>query len=293
MNNVIEIKGLTKKYGKNRGIDNVTIEVEEGEIFGFIGPNGAGKSTLIRTLLGLQKQTSGEAAILGHDIKDFSKLIANDVGYLPSEVFYYDGMKVKDLLKYSASFYDHDCSQKIIDLSKRLDLDLSRKIEDLSYGNRKKVGIVQALLHSPKVLVLDEPTGGLDPLMQQTFFEILEEENAKGTTIFLSSHILSEVQRMCKRVAIIKEGQIIQVNNVQEMSEDNYKKCHITLADPTVGTNFENFEGVTNFKNKDDKISFIFKGDMNTIVSELTNYQLKDLAIEEPSLEEIFIHFYK
>lgn len=293
MKNVIEIKNLTKKYGKNRGIEDVSIEVEDGEIYGFIGPNGAGKSTLIRTLLGLQKQTSGDATIFGHDIKDFSKKIASDVGYLPSEVFYYDGMKVKDLLKYSASFYDHDCSQRILELASRLDLDMNRKIEDLSYGNRKKVGIVQALLHSPKLLVLDEPTGGLDPLMQQTFFEILEEENAKGTTIFLSSHILSEVQRMCKRVAIIKDGQIIEVNNVKEMSEDNYKKCHIELVDPKLVTDLENFEGVTNFKLKEGKISFIFKGDMNTIVSELTKYNLKDLAIEEPSLEEIFIHFYK
>ncbi len=293
MKNIIEIKDLTKSYGKNRGVENVTLEVAEGEIFGFIGPNGAGKSTLIRTLLGLQKQTSGEATIFGHDIKDFAKDIASDVGYLPSEVFYYDGMKVKDLLKYSASFYDKDCSDRIIELAKRLDLDLNRKIDDLSYGNRKKVGIVQALLHSPKLLILDEPTGGLDPLMQQTFFEILEEENKRGVTIFLSSHILSEVQRMCKRVAIIKEGQIIQVNNVKEMSEDNYKKCHLVLNHGT-DTNIESLFGITNYKVAEDgRISFIFKGDINTIISELGKLEVKDLAIEEPSLEEIFIHFYK
>ncbi len=293
MNNIIEIKDLTKSYGKNRGVEKITLEVEEGEIFGFIGPNGAGKSTLIRTILGLQKQTSGEATIFGHDIKNFAKEIASNVGYLPSEVFYYDGMKVKDLLKYSASFYDHDCSARITELSNRLDLDLNRKIDDLSYGNRKKVGIVQALLHSPKLLILDEPTGGLDPLMQQTFFEILEEENKRGVTIFLSSHILSEVQRMCGRVAIIKEGQIIEVNNVKEMSEENYKKCHLILQEPSLATDLEQVEGLTDFKNDGVKISFIFKGDMNKLIDQFTKYEIKDLAIEEPSLEEIFIHFYK
>ncbi|WOO88041.1 ABC transporter ATP-binding protein [Mollicutes bacterium LVI A0039] len=292
MNNIIEIKDLTKSYGKNRGVESVTLNIEEGEIFGFIGPNGAGKSTLIRTLLGLQKPTSGTATIFGHDISEFSKLIASDVGYLPSEVFYYDGMKVKDLLKYSASFYNQDCSGRITELATRLDLDLNRKIQDLSYGNRKKVGIVQALLHSPKLLILDEPTGGLDPLMQQTFFEILKEENDRGVTIFLSSHILSEVQRMCERVAIIKEGNIIQVNNVKETSDDNYKKCHIEVANGEQLTISE-LAGVTNFKNEEGKVSFIYKGDINEIIKHLSTYNLKDLSIEEPSLEEIFIHFYQ
>lgn len=292
MNKIIEIKDLTKNYGKSRGIEQVTLDVVEGEIFGFIGPNGAGKSTLIRTLLGLQKQTSGRASIFGHDIKDFAKMIASDVGYLPSEVFYYDGMKVIDLLKYSASFYDRDCSARINELASRLDLDLSRKIDDLSYGNRKKVGIVQALLHSPKLIILDEPTGGLDPLMQQTFFEILEEENSRGATIFLSSHILSEVQRMCGRVAIIKEGQIVEVKNVKEMNEDNYKKCHLVLNALTE-TTLSEIEGITNYKIDGDRISFIFKGEINKIIAELGKLDIKDLAIEEPSLEEIFLHFYK
>lgn len=293
MKNIIEIKDLTKSYGKNRGVESISLDVKEGEIFGFIGPNGAGKSTLIRTLLGLQKQTEGSATIFGNDIKNFASMIASDVGYLPSEVFYYDGMKVKDLLKYSASFYDKDCSKRIIELSKRLDLDLNRKIQDLSYGNRKKVGIVQALLHEPKLLILDEPTGGLDPLMQQTFFEILEEENARGVTIFLSSHILSEVQRMCERVAIIKEGKIVEINNVKEMSEDNYKKFHLQLKGDDGVVTFENVTGVTNFKNEDGKISFIYNGDINEIIKILSNGLIVDLRIEEPSLEEIFLHFYK
>ncbi len=293
MKNIIQTTSLTKSYGKERGIIDVSMEVKEGEIFGFIGPNGAGKSTLIRTLLGLQKPTSGSATIFGKDISNFSTDIASEIGYLPSEVFYYDGMKVKELLEYSASFYKGDCNLRIKQLAERLDLDLNRKIDDLSYGNRKKVGIIQALLHEPKLLILDEPTGGLDPLMQQIFFEILEEENKKGVTIFLSSHVLSEVQRLCEKVAIIKEGQIIEVNNVHEMNNDNYKKCHIEFTSGQNIGEFEQVNGVTNLEVEGNKISFIYKGDMNELLVVISNYQLIDLSISEPSLEEIFLHFYK
>lgn len=289
---MIEIKNLTKYYGKNRGIEDVTFEVESGEIFGFIGPNGAGKSTLIRTLLGLQKPTSGSAQMCGYDISEYSTKIASDIGYLPSEVFYYDGMKVKDLLNYAASFYDCDCSARIEQLSKRLDLDVNRKIADLSYGNRKKVGIVQALLHSPKLIILDEPTGGLDPLMQQTFFEILEEENKRGATIFLSSHILSEVQKMCKRVAIIKEGKIIDINNVKDIREDTYKKISIIISGED-SSEIASFNGVTNYHFENNEITFMYKGDMNTMLDIILQLDIKDITIAEPSLEEVFMHYYE
>jgi len=198
--NVIEIKNLTKNYGKARGITDVSFNVEEGEVFGFIGPNGAGKSTTIRTLLSLIYPTSGSATIFGKDCIEFGPEIKKEIGYLPSEVFYYDNMKVIDLLKYSASFYKKDCSKRITELAEAMDLDLNKKIDDLSFGNKKKVGIVQGLLHEPKLIILDEPTSGLDPLMQQKFFDLLEEENKKGATILLSSHILSEVQRLCNRL---------------------------------------------------------------------------------------------
>ncbi len=291
MDKVIEINNLTKSYGKHRGIEDVSFDVKPGEIFGFIGPNGAGKSTLIRTLLGLQKPTGGSATLLGKDISNFAKEISQDVGYLPSEVFYYDGMKVKDLLNYSASFYKKDCSNKIKELAGRLDLDLNRKIDDLSYGNRKKVGIIQALLHEPRLLILDEPTGGLDPLMQQTFFDILEEENKKGMTIFFSSHVLSEVQRMCERVAIIKEGKLIAVNNVQEMREDNYKKYELVLNTP-IEDEIDKISGVTNYSKVGNKINFLYKGEMNQVIKKLGEFDLKDISITEPTLEEVFMHFY-
>src|SRR5665647_2400083 len=205
---VIEIRNLTKSYGKARGIIDVSLNVEEGEIFGFIGPNGAGKSTAIRTLLGLIYPTSGTSTIFGKNCTQFPE-IRKEVGYLPSEVFYYDNMRVMDLLKYSASFYKKDCTKRIKELAEIMDLDLKKKIDDLSFGNKKKVGIVQGLLHEPKLIILDEPTSGLDPLMQQKFFELIGQENKNGATVFFSSHILTEVQKMCERVAIIKEGKII------------------------------------------------------------------------------------
>jgi len=268
MPNTIEIHNLTKFYGKSRGIVDVSFDVEEGEIFGFIGPNGAGKSTTIRTLLALIYPTSGSASIFGMDcIKDAPE-IAKRVGYLPSEVFYYDGMKVKDLLNYSASFYKKDCSQRMKELSGRLDLDLNRKIEDLSFGNKKKVGIVQGLLHSPDLIILDEPTLGLDPLMQQIFFDLIREENRRGATILMSSHILNEVQRICSRVAIIKDGNIIKLEKISTLQETSYKRFKIETRDKLPDDAFR-IDGVSDLKIEDNTYSFIYRGDINLIIARL------------------------
>ena len=217
---IIETKDLTKYYGKHRGIENVTFQVQEGEIFGFIGPNGAGKSTTIRTLLSLIHKTSGEATIFGLDCERDSREILKQVGYLPSEVFYYDKMKAIDLLTYSASFYSGDCTNRIRELAWRLELDLNKRVEDMSLGNKKKVGIIQGLLHSPKLIILDEPTSGLDPLMQRTFFDLIREENQRGATVLFSSHILGEVQRMCHRVAIIKDGALVTAGETAELTKN-------------------------------------------------------------------------
>jgi ABC-2 type transport system ATP-binding protein len=290
--NVIEINNLTKTYGKSRGITDISFTVEEGEIFGFIGPNGAGKSTTIRTLLSLIYPTSGSATIFGKDCVQFAQVIKKEIGYLPSEVFYYDNMKVKDLLKYSASFYKKDCSKRIKELVEWMDLDLNKKIDDLSLGNKKKVGIVQGLLHEPKLIILDEPTSGLDPLMQQKFFELLEEENKKGATILFSSHILSEVQRLCNRVAIIKEGKIVTVERISTLQENNYKKFKVETKAP-LGPNYFNTSGVNNLEIKENTTSFLFKGNINSIMKKLTDIELVNLWIEEPDLEEIFMHYYE
>ena len=289
---VIEIKNLTKYYGKSRGIVDVSFNVEEGEIFGFIGPNGAGKSTTIRTLLSLIYPTSGSATIFGKDCIKNAPEIAKEVGYLPSEVFYYDNMKVKDLLKYSASFYKKDCTKRIKELAERMDLDLNKKIDDLSLGNKKKVGIIQGMLHEPKLIILDEPTSGLDPLMQQKFFDLLQEENKKGATVLFSSHILSEVQKLCNRVAIIKEGKIIKLEKMSTLTEDNYKKIKIETREFTAKDDFV-IPGVSNLSQENKTISFLFKGNLNTIVRKIAETNIQNVWIEEPSLEEIFMHYYE
>ncbi|WP_019240988.1 MULTISPECIES: ABC transporter ATP-binding protein [Bacillus] len=291
MNNVIEIKGLTKRYGKERGIEDITLDIKEGEIFGFIGPNGAGKSTTIRTLLSLIYPTSGSAKIFGMDCIKYSSEIAKEIGYLPSEVFYYDNMKVKDLLKYSSSFYKKDCTARIKQLCELLELDQNKKIEDLSFGNRKKVGIIQGLLHSPKLIILDEPTGGLDPLMQNKFFELIKEENRKGATIFFSSHILSEVQKLCDRVGFIKNGKIIKLETIAALRENSYKKVNLETATP-IDDNLFQLEGVTQLSINGTHASFIFKGNINHVISEISTLSLVNLDITEPDLEEIFLHYY-
>lgn len=290
--NVIEIKNLTKMYGKARGIENVSFNVEEGEIFGFIGPNGAGKSTTIRTLLSLIYPTSGSAAIFGKDIITAGPEIKKEIGYLPSEVFYYDNMKVIDLLKYSASFYKKDCTSRIKELAEIMELDLTKKIDDLSLGNKKKVGIVQGLLHEPKLIILDEPTSGLDPLMQQKFFELLENENKKGATILFSSHILSEVQRLCDRVAIIKEGKIVTVEKISTLKENTYKKFKIETAGHIDREHFK-ADGVNQLEQDGNTISFLFKGNINSILKRIAEIDIMNLWIEEPDLEEIFMHYYE
>lgn len=289
--NIIEINKLTKYYGKARGIIDVSFNVKEGEIFGFIGPNGAGKSTTIRTLLSLIYPTSGSAKIFGkHIIKDGPE-IRKEIGYLPSEIFYYDKMKVKDLLKYSASFYKKDCTKRMYELADIMELDLTRRIEDLSYGNKKKVGIVQGLLHEPKLLMLDEPTSGLDPFMQKKFFDLVVEENKKGTTVLFSSHILAEVQQLCNRVAIIKEGSIVKIEDIKKLQEDHYKKIIIKGKDLDVKK--FNIPEVKELVKNNNELSFFYNGDINKIIQTIGSGIIKDILILDPSLEEIFIHYYK
>jgi len=291
MSNAIETNKLTKYYGKSRGIEDVTFNVEEGEMFGFIGPNGAGKSTTIRTLLSLIYPSSGTAKIFGMDCIKAAPEIAKRIGYLPSEVFYYDGMRVKDLLNYSASFYKKDCKKRTKELSERMDLDLNKKIDDLSFGNKKKVGIVQGLLHSPDLIILDEPTSGLDPLMQQTFFNLLEEENKRGATVLMSSHILGEVQRLCDRVAIIKDGKIIKLEKISTLKESSYKRFKFETK-KDVSPEYFALDGVNNLKVEGNVHSFLYKGDVNAITSKLTGVELTNLWVDEPDLEEIFMHYY-
>ena len=291
---VIDITDLSKFYGKARGIEHVNLQIGEGEIFGFIGPNGAGKSTTIRILMNLIFPTGGSARIMGMDVIRETKKIKSQVGYIPSDASAYSSMDVHEFLSYCIRFYQvQNGTQRINELSELFELDLKRKIADLSMGNRKKVSIVQSLLHKPKLLILDEPTTGLDPLMQSIFFELLRSENHKGMTIFFSSHILSEVQMLCKRVAIIKEGKIIQLEDIETLRKKQLKKVYIEFGDQVKKENFSipGIESVITGPN--NILSFMYSGNINELVGFLSGKKIINLMIEEPSLDEIFMHFYK
>lgn len=285
--NVIETKGLSKYYGKSRGIIDLNLSVAEGEFFGFIGPNGAGKSTTIRTLLGLIKKSGGSAEIFGKSIETSKKEILADVGYLPSEAVFYSGIKVKDVIKLSADLRKKDCRKEAEKLCERFGLDTEKRVEELSFGNRKKVAIVCALQHKPRLCVLDEPTGGLDPLMQREFFTILKERNAEGATIFLSSHILSEIQKNCTRAAIVREGKLIACDSVEALSKTNAKRIHIEG-----NADISALKNVRDVQKTDNGISFLFSGDINELIKFISKFRINDLSISEPDLEEIFMHYY-
>ena len=291
---MIDITDLSKFYGKARGIEHLNLEINEGEIFGFIGPNGAGKSTTIRILMNMIFPTGGSARIMGMDVIRETKKIKSLVGYIPSDANAYSAMDVHEFLTYCIRFYQVENGEKrITELSELFELDLNRKIDELSLGNRKKVSIVQSLMHSPKLLILDEPTTGLDPLMQSVFFELLRSENKRGMTIFFSSHILSEVQMFCKRVAIIKEGKIIQLEDIDTLRKKQLKKVSIEFTDQLIKENLT-IPGVEKvITGPDNIISFMYSGTLNDLVGFLSGKKLINLMIEEPSLDEIFMHYYK
>lgn len=283
----IETTNLTKYYGKSRGIINVNLSVDEGDFFGFIGPNGAGKSTTIRTLLGFISATGGTAKVLGHDIAKDKTSILSNIGYLPSETMFYSNMKVQDVLLLSARLRKKDCSAEAKILCERLELDTSKKTEELSFGNRKKVGIVCALQHNPDLYILDEPTSGLDPLMQREFYSILKERNENGATIFLSSHILSEVARHCKHAAVIREGELLVADRVENLGHTGVKR--VTLRGIT---DLPDMENVRNIKVENDTITFMYSGKPATLLKDLTVLSFDDVSITDPDLEEVFMHYY-
>lgn len=271
--NAIEIKNLTKNYGKNRGVTNLSMTVEEGDVYGFLGPNGAGKSTTIRSMLGLARYQEGEIKLLGMDAGNQQVEILRQVGYMPSEAWFYTDMKVKDAIKYAADMRGLDCKKEAEMLCERLQLDVNKKVEELSLGNRKKVSIVCAMQHKPKLFVFDEPTSGLDPLMQAEFFRLVMEYNAKGTTCFLSSHVLSEVKKYCKHAAIIREGKLIKADTVENLTKTSAKHIRMT---------------------KDGKEEdFIYRGNIGEFLKGLTGHDISDILIEEPELEDVFMHFYE
>ena len=284
----IQTNNLTKYYGKSRGILALNLTVARGECFGFIGPNGAGKSTTIRTLLGLVAPTSGSARIFGKDIAKEREAILRNVGYLPSEAVFYAGMRVKDVLKLSADLRGMNCAEEARKLCERLQLDTSRRVDELSFGNRKKVAIVCALQSRPELLILDEPTGGLDPLMQREFFAIVRERNRAGATVFLSSHVLSEIQRNCTRAAIIREGRMIACDSVEALARTSARR--VTIHGSAA---LEGLDGIRDRVDVDGSVSFLYSGDMNILLARLSKGDIADLCVTEPDLEEVFLHYYE
>lgn len=269
----ISIQNLTKTYGKNRGVSNLTLQVEKGDIFGFLGPNGAGKSTTIRSLLGLIKFQQGNAFILGTNVREKQTESLKEVGYMPSEAMFYPSMKVKDVLRFAADMRKKDCMEESRKLCERLAVDTEKRIEELSLGNRKKVSIVCAMQHKPQLFIFDEPTSGLDPLMQAEFFKLIMEYNKQGATCFLSSHVLSEIKKYCHHAAIIKEGKLICTDTVENLTKTNAKRVRMVK------------DGIEE--------DFVFKGNLNELFAGFAGHDISDIVIEEPELDEIFMHYYE
>ncbi len=287
----IRTNSLTKYYGRARGITDMNLTVEQGDFFGFIGPNGAGKSTTIRILLGLIAPSSGSAQVLGMDISRQKETILSHVGYMPSEASFYRNMRVRDVIKFSADLRRKDCRAEAQTLCERLELDVNRKIHELSLGNRKKVSIVCALQHMPRLCILDEPTSGLDPLMQREFYAILEERSKSGATIFVSSHILSEVQRYCRHAAIIREGRLLALDSTKKLGHTDTKRVRLRGA----GRISDRLSSLLNLKDLQidgDSVSFLYSGSLKELLNTLAALPLSDASITEPDLEEIFMHYY-
>jgi len=287
---ILEIKNLTKYYGKVLAVKNLSLSLKEGEIFGFIGPNGAGKSTTIRSIMNLINKTSGTILIDGKVFDKDNILLKEMIGYLPSEIHLYDDLTVKEILDYHETFYKKNIHKRRCALTKLLKLEESRKIEDLSFGNLKKLGIVLAFMHEPKILILDEPTSGLDPIMQQTFYELLKEEKEKGTTIFYSTHILSEVSKICDRVGIIKEGVLLKVETIEEIKNKNFN--FVTIESSEVDRIIDKFNLDKSLKS-DNTIKFKNELPSDLLIKELAKYKIDKILIEEATLEDMFLHYYK
>lgn len=283
--NVISAQQLTKTYGKNRGIMGLNLSVNEGEVFGFIGPNGAGKSTTIKCLLDFIRPTSGSCRIFELDCSKNSAAIKQHIGYIPAEVNYYDGMKVSELIAYSSKYYPGDHTAYAKKLCDALDLNTGRKISELSTGNKKKVAIVQAMLHKPKLLIMDEPTSGLDPLVQHEFYGLVKEANQNGATVFFSSHVLSEVERVCNRVGIIREGRLISTQTMEELTNTQYKRVKASLAGDF------SMPGAQ-IKRQNGTIEFLYKGSADALLKALAAREVTNILIEDPPLEDIFMTYY-
>ena len=289
---VIETDSLTKRYGHERGIEDVTMTVEPGEVFGFLGPNGAGKTTTIRTLLDLQRPTSGAARVFGLDSRRDSVEIHVRVGNLPGEFAADPRVSGRELVTYLAAIRGIPGLGRARTLAQRFEADMDRPLGELSRGNRQKIGLIQAAFHEPDLLLLDEPTSGLDPLMQEEFLGFVAEERDRGATVFLSSHELDEVERVCDRVGIIREGRLAAVERVADITGRSFRHVTLEFAEPVDPFQFGSIPGVTELVCDGNRLTFKASGDLDRIIKVAARHTLTDIELVRPTLEEMFLTYY-
>ncbi|MFP4647532.1 MAG: ATP-binding cassette domain-containing protein [Candidatus Acetothermia bacterium] len=290
---IIEARGLTKFYGKQRGIIDLDFDVSEGEVFGYLGPNGAGKTTTIRTLLDLIRPTAGEARIFRKDVRLDGEEIRKDIGYLPGELALFGDMAGEEVLRYIGNIkggVDWDYGWELAD---RLEADLSQDVSELSSGNKQKLGLIQAFMGKPRLLILDEPTSGLDPLMQQEFFRLIEEARGNGQTVFVSSHILPVVERICDRVGIIRQGELVAVEEVEDLKEGTLRSLEIQFAQRPPEEQFTKLPGVEEVSFEDSRLRCKVVGKLDDLIKAAARYEVINLISHEPNLEEIFLNYYE
>lgn len=290
---VIETDGLTKFYGRSRGIIDVGLRVERGEIFGFLGPNGAGKTTTIRLLLDLIRPTRGHARVLGLDPQRNGVEVRRRVGYLPGELALYPDLTGRQMVEYAAHLRGDVSQKEVARLADRLEVDLSRPIRTLSHGNRQKIGILLALMHRPELLILDEPTTGLDPLMQQVLYELLEEVRAEGRTVFFSSHVLPEVERLCDRVGILREGRLIAVESISGLKQKALRRIELYFDRPVEPEMFRNLPGVVEVRASGAVLHVALQGSVDPLLKAAAQHTVLNIVTYEPNLEEMFLALYR
>jgi ABC-2 type transport system ATP-binding protein len=289
---VISAREMTKSYGRSRGVIELTFDVEPGEVFGYLGPNGAGKTTTIRTMLDFISPTTGEIRIFGLDSRRDSVEIHRRIGYLPGELALYERMTAAEYLGYFAALRGGVDEPFVRELADRLALDPSVRIRSLSHGNRQKVGLIQAFMHRPELLVLDEPTQGLDPLVQQTFYEIVRQVRAEGRTVFLSSHVMPEVERLCDRAAIVREGRLVAIEDIGDLRTKSVRTIELHFAGPAPAGAFERLPGVQHASAAGDVLRLRVSGSVDPVIKTAARYEVVDLQSHEPSLEDVFLTFY-
>ncbi|HEX9897057.1 MAG TPA: ABC transporter ATP-binding protein [Dehalococcoidales bacterium] len=291
-NAVLRTSHLTKYYGKQCGVEDISLEVRKGEVFGYLGPNGAGKTTTIRTLLDFIRPTRGAATIFGFDSRLGSVETRRRIGYLPGELSMYSNLTGDELLRYVASLRGGIDLSYAIELAKRMDCDLTRHLKTLSHGNRQKIGLVQAFMHKPQLIILDEPTIGLDPLMQQEFYRLIAEARTDGRTVFLSSHILPEVERVCDRVGIIREGKLAAVETVETLKSRALRRLEIHFARTVPQESFTSVSGVRDVMVRDSVLSCTVIGSLDALIKTAARFEVVNIVSHEPSLEEVFLTYY-